>query len=534
MKVAVPFRIILVAALATLAPQVSGLALAAEHPLTLEEAIARALETNENIVIERQSLAAARAGVTGALGAYDPLLAFQSGWRRATDPVNSAFSGAPAGEEAPTAEYAEAGAVLSQLLKTGGVVSLRALASRGETDGAFDLLSPAYGTQVGLELRQPLLRNRTVDVARFTVQAAAADRERAGAALEREVSETVAAVERAYWTLTAARRAVAVREEAVGLAREQLAETEIRIDNGSAPKTEGAQPRAELERRRGELLAAREEAARAQNALKVLILGDDDGGLWLAELAPATDTAVDVATVDVAAAIAQALDARPELDAAAAAIDRRRAATAFARDEVRPALDAVVSYDRFGLAGSVNGAASLPPGLPGTIPSGLEGSFGRSLELLGDGDFEDARVGLVLGVPLGNRAARAAAVTAETVERQAEADLTRLRKAIRAEVLDAAAALTTAGQRIEAARAGREAAEVQLAAERERFAVGLSTNFLVLTRQNDLARARLDEISALTDYRTAQTELARATGALLTERSIAVKQSKEANGGGAS
>jgi len=88
------------------------------------------------------------------------------------------------------------------------------------------------------------------------------------------------------------------------------------------------------------------------------------------------------------------------------------------------------------------------------------------------------------------------------------------RKAICAEVLDAAAAFETAAQRVAAARAAREAAQTQLDAERDRFESGRSTNFLVLTRQNDLSRARLDEISARTDYQNARTDLAVATGAL--------------------
>ncbi len=81
-------------------------------------------------------------------------------------------------------------------------------------------------------------------------------------------------------------------------------------------------------------------------------------------------------------------------------------------------------------------------------------------------------------------------------------------------------ALESARQRIEAAKAGRSAAETQLYAEQERFAVGLSTNFLVLTRQNELTNARVVETSALTDYRKAETELARSTGSLLAERQI--------------
>jgi HAE1 family hydrophobic/amphiphilic exporter-1 len=142
--------------------------------------------------------------------------------------------------------------------------------------------------------------------------------------------------------------------------------------------------------------------------------------------------------------------------------------------------------------------------------------------VLGEGDFDDSRVGLVFALPLGNRSSLAAAATAAASTRQAEAELARARKFVRAEVLDAASTLETTAGRIEATRAAREAAEVQLAAEQERYAVGLSTNFLVLTRQNDLARARLDENSALTDHRIARTRMARATGSLLEERGIVI------------
>ena len=489
-------------------------------PLTLQEAVARALEKNEGIRIERLGLDAAESAVTGAQGAYDPVLGLDAGWRRLTVPVNSAFSGAPAGELAPTDEVAEAGASLVQLLPTGGAIAVRAGSGRTETDGAFGLLSPAYDSQLGVELRQPLLQNRTIDAARLGIRVAAADRDRAASDLRREVLETVADVERAYWVLVAARRLVTVREEAVELAREQLDETGIRIEGGAAPETEIAQPRAELERRSGELFESRELAARAENALKLLILGDSDADLWSARLAPVEEAETTLVEVDVTAAMAEALAARPELDALAAVIERREAETAFARDGILPDLDLVVSYDRFGLAGSRNRAAEPVPGLPTGVPDELEGDLGSSLEQLVDGDFEDARIALVFELPLGNRSARAEAAIAEDVERQAQAELERARKQVRTEVLNAAAVLETAGQRIEAARAGREAAEVQLQAERERYAVGLSTNFLVLTRQNDLASARLAEIEALTDYRAARTALARATGSLLADRGI--------------
>jgi outer membrane protein TolC len=491
---------------------------AADRPLTLNEAIAMALEKNEGLAIERESMRAANAALSGARGAYDPSLSVDGSWGRSREPINSSFSGAPAGEFAPESKSSEVGVTIRQLLPTGGALSLRGSGGRETTDGVFARLSPAYATRVGVALRQPLLRHVGIDPARLSIRVARAGRQFAAASLRRTVTETVAATEQAYWTLSASRLGVSVREEAVRLAEEQLAETRTRVESGTAPETELAQPRAELERRRGDLLAAREALARAQSAFKLLILSGGDDALWLEQIEPADSVAMEVVPVDAAAALSRALQSRPELEEGRAVVDRRRAESSFARSGVWPALDAFASYDRFGLAGSLN-----PVGPGGTLPPSQDGGLGQSFGTLGDGDFDAVRLGLTLELPVVNRSARADATVARSVERQAEAALERTQKVIRAEVLNAAAQLETAGQRIEAARSGREAAAIQLAAERDRYATGLSTNFLVLTRQNDLSHARLDEISALTDYRSARAEMARATGTLIEDRGITVQ-----------
>lgn len=513
-------RLVLAGAFAGLVPA------AAAEPLslTLDAAIARALEQNEGILIERAGRDAALAAIDGAGGAYDPYLSAAASYARSVQPVNSAFSGAPEGAPAPTNEQLDGSVAVSQLLKTGGEVTLHTASARAETNGAFGLLSPFYNSELGVELRQPLLRDRSVDAARLTMRVAAADRDRAVASLEREVSETVAAVERAYWSLLAVHRMVEVGEETVALAEEQLEQTQHRIENGVAPETEVSQPQAELERRRGELLASRESLARAENALKFLILGDDEGALWPRPIELLDDVDIRPREVDVAAEMERALAERPELAAAEAAIARRRAESKYATDRLRPSLDLVISYDRYGLTGSKNAAASAIPGLEAEVPPEFTGGWGSSFGALGDGDFDNRRIALELGLPIGNQAARANAEVARQTELVASAELSRFRKQIRAEVLDAAAAVETTRGRIEAARAARQAAEVQLSSERERYEVGLSTNFLVLTRQNDLAGARLAEIEAQTDYLTARAELARATGSLLRERGIEVDE----------
>lgn len=492
----------------------------AERSITLDEAITFALQKNEGIVVSREGAAAADAAASGARGVYDPVLTLSGGWERSKQPVNSAFSGAPDGEGAPTVKATTLGATLSQYLPTGATVSVHANTSRGTTNGTFDLLSPAYQTRVGVELRQPLLRNLVTDDARASIHIADAERKRSSAALRVTVTETVAAVERAYWRLVAARAEVGVREEAVRLAEEQLSETRDRVESGQAPETEMAQPRAEVERRRGELLAAREAATHADTALKLLILGDGDGDMWQNDLAPQRDADVDSTHVDRGAAIERALASRPELEVAKAALERRGVEASLARHGTRPSLDAVVSYDRYGLSGDANTAGSDVGGNPPAIPPAYDGGWGHSWSMLGNEDFDDLFAGVEFSIPIGNDAAQGNEAIARHAVRQAEANLTHARKLVRADVLDAAAALETASQRIQSARAGREAAEVQLSAEKDRYDVGLSTNFFVLTRQNDLSNARLDEISARADYRIARTELARATGALLEQHHI--------------
>jgi outer membrane protein TolC len=499
--------------------------LAAGRTLSLEEATRLALARNHDVAFERQSFRIAAESLARSAGSYDPTLRLDGKWRKRTDPQNSIFLGAPAGEDAPTVESLGLQAGLQQLFATGGTVSLSASLSRETTNGLYSPISPSYPLLLGVDLRQPLLQNRSIDPARRAIHVARIDRDRSAASLKRSVTETVASVERAYWTLVAAQRDVTVQGGAVALAGEQLLDTRARIEAGTLPESDLAQPRAELERRKGELLNATESSQRAENQLKSLIAGGDTDPVWDESLVAADPPEAPVFPVDLPSALRQAATLRPELQEAALRVTRQEVEVESARDRVRPQLDLIAGYSRRGLAGGTNPDATNPfaPGAV-TIPPQFEGSVGRSWGTVTENRFPDASVGLSLTVPVGNRAALADRAIAEAEREQARISLAQAAERVAVEVRNAAVSLRTAVQRIEAARAGREAAETQLMAEKERFSVGLSTNFFVLTRQNDLARAMLTETAALTDYRKAAAELARAVGSLLDDRKISVTE----------
>ena len=68
------------------------------------------------------------------------------------------------------------------------------------------------------------------------------------------------------------------------------------------------------------------------------------------------------------------------------------------------------------------------------------------------------------------------------------------------QVRDAGWKIDMNARRIQTTRTARELAEQRLDAEQKRLDVGLSTNFLVIQAQRDLAQAKTNELSALLAY----------------------------------
>jgi len=488
--------------------------------LSLSDASQRALSHNTDLFVERENVAQAGFTVWGAEGAYDLFAATDVTYRERRDPANSLFSGAPDDALAPDVKGVDVAATFTQLIPTGGTAQFFGDWGRGTTNNVFVPLSPAYTTAFGVTLRQPLLRGLWIDPAREAIRIASARQGQSEARLRRVVSDVLTQVDSAYWTLVAARRDVTSIAESVGLAGQQLSETKSRVEAGVLGETDIAQPTAEQERRRGLLASARQRVTETEMLLKRLVLGDPADPAWSQEIVPTDEPEASYQPPPLADMLAVAQDKRPEIAEIHAQQTVSEIQVEARKSDVMPRVDIVAAYARRGLAGSINPDAENFNGGPITVPPPLLGSTARSYGTIGENRFPDASIGLSFSVPITNRTARAALAIANSQLQQAKVDITATRQQVEAEVRNAASALETARSRIESSKAARVAAETQLYAEQERFNVGLSTNFLVLTRQNDLTQARVTETNALSDYRRAATELERATGTLLERRQI--------------
>ncbi len=492
--------------------------------LTLEDALTRAIAKNRDLAIERESTNVADAGMQRAQGAYDPTLRADIRYRDQQQPVTSLLNGAPTGDLAPRQRGLTSTASFSELFSTGATVTFSASMARTTDNSFITLIAPAWTTSIGFEARQPLLQNRAIDPARHAIKVARVTRERSDISLRRTLLETVNSVEQAYWTLVSAQRNVDIQEQNIALAEQQRSDVSTRIQAQTAAESDIAQPTAELARRRGELYAAEESRLRAEQTLKLLMLEGPQDPLWNVPMRASDAPDIAPTPVDLPAALEDAQKNRPELADITARVQLQDIEIDAARDRLKPQFDVVAAYTSRGLGGGLNPyARPFIPGIPIIQPDEVAGGLGQSLWNLSRQRFPDASIGFSLTIPFGNNVAKADLATAQSTKKQTLTTQEREAQRIASEVRNAAVALQTAAQRIDAARAGRDAAEVQLRAEQDRFTAGLTTTFLVLTRQNDLAAAELTEISARTAYRRALAELARARGTLLRDRSIEVK-----------
>jgi outer membrane protein TolC len=128
-----------------------------------------------------------------------------------------------------------------------------------------------------------------------------------------------------------------------------------------------------------------------------------------------------------------------------------------------------------------------------------------------EGALRTAQVGLKRLI--GNREANAAYARGQVERRQADLALESLRLEVAADVTRAGEAIRSAEESMQAAAVARELALKRVDAEQARRDAGLSTTFVVLQAQRDLATAETNELRARLDYQTALADFERAQAA---------------------
>ncbi|MBL9188601.1 MAG: TolC family protein [Opitutaceae bacterium] len=484
------------AACRALAPLlVAGLTAGAQEPapppaspaptsLTLRQAIELALFHNRTLAKAGLDREVQRYDLKVAQDEFVPDLTLTSAVRH--NPVTT-----PATEL--TTRTGSASAVVSQRLPTGARV---ALAWDNTAIDRSAATNKVYDSSVFLQLDQPLLRGggftanlANLRIARLAEQSNVLE-------FKRGVINTVTSVVLAYRALLQAQRSVEVTETSLTRAREQLRVNRALVSSGIIPPVEIIQTEADIATREFNVLTAQSARDAARFTLVRLLDTARDADFVATDTIDTPQFALDLETCR-----RLAFDHRPDYRQALQGKAISDLSTDSARNNKLWSLNLSSRYR-----------------LAGTAPR-----YNESLDRTWQRSNEDWNVGLALSVPFGDLTRQQTYLRARSRAQKAALDVAEITDNIEIEVRDALRSIELSLKRAQVAAVARELAERKLEIERGRLQAGRTTNFAIITFQNDLVSARLNEIGAQISYLNALTLLEQTLGTTLSAWGIRIE-----------
>lgn len=490
--------------------------------LTMHDAIKMAVAKNLSIEVSKFNVRTSEYDLIAAKGGYDPLASADFSFTSATFPVTSLFQGGGTDASVTQKELAF-NASFQRLLESGGNFKATFNNTRETTDSTASTLNPIYRPTLTFDISQPLMRDFKIDSTRRQIKLAKKQLDLTDVQFRQQVIDTITSVQRAYWDLVYALRNEQIQRESVELARVQLENNLRQVEAGTLAPIELRSTESNLELRKEFVITALQAITTAENTLKNLMLNDAADSAWSARIVPVDPAGLVPVGADLDSSMKAAVLNRPELTQLQLRTELKQIDREFFKNQLKPQVDAFFQYSLRGTAGT----PAINAQNPVFVPEQFIGGYGRSIGTLFSADFPTYAVGVRFSFPIGNNVAEANFGRTEAELRQLDAENRRLVQSIQVEVRNALQSVDAARQRFEAAKASRVAAEAQLRGEEERFRAGLSTNFFVLDRQNQLSEARGREAQALTDYNKAIVELQRVTGTTDSVNGVAIESKAE-------
>jgi outer membrane protein len=540
-------------------PSLARVGVSTADPLviSLNEAIRRALENNNEIEVARGDVRLAESQLNSLNGVFDPVLTYTPEINNSVRPVTNIFGGANLSGTVTTTDINNNASVTKYFGKGGGNYTYFFNNTREKTTASNVTLNPFHSANQGVTFTQPLWRNRSIDFNRQQIRIQRKRLEQSDADFRRSTIDVISRVQRAYWDLVFALRDEQNQTANLNLARENFRRTEASVAAGAVAPLERAEIQTELSNRESALLLATQGVTLAENNLKNLMLKDPLAPEWTRVLMPTDQPTFDDTPVSLEAALKEARTNRQELRRLKLQEEISDIDIQYFKNQAKPRIDLTGTLSTTGLAGTrnvtspdpvplididdadrdpaafllnqINVLRGSPVTVPvitpqtGTVPSQFIGGYGRTLRNLFSLDTRNIVVGVAIEVPFRNRRAEANLATARIQREQLAAQTRSQDQVIEVEVRNAVQVVETSRARVLSARQARASAEEQLAGERRLYQVGRSTTFILFQRENALVNARNAELRAETDYNKALADLQRATSTTLRANNVIVE-----------
>jgi len=460
-----------------------------ELELTLEQCRALTLENNLELKVQLISPAIAAERVDEEQAAFEAAFSTNLRFAKTDTPTALTELDKISGSQV---DYFRTGLGVQVPLRTGGTVTFDLADNRIKTD-APATFNPYFASDLSVSISQPLLRGAGNRANTHAIRIAEYERQITDARTKLEVIRIIAAVDRVYWRLYAARKELEVRKQQYDLAEALLEQARRFVAAGDKAQVEVIRTEAGVAQRLEAIIIAENSVRDRERELKRTL---NKAGLEMhtpTVLIPDTEPDPVHYELENQRLVTTAIDSRMEMLELELQIAEDISTIDYMHNQALPLVNMDYTYNMNGLGASRN----------------------DSFDLLFDKRFEDHSVGLQLLVPLGNEAAKSRLLQAFYQRRQRLATRDNREALIEYEVLNAIDQLEANWQRILASRQSVILDGRLFEAEKRQFELGLGTSTDVLEAQTNFANSQSAEILALAEYQIALVDLAYATGTLL-------------------
>ena len=458
----------------------------------------------------------------------DPVLSSTIDWGHFSNPQTSNFV---TGTNTFITETSNSRVSYRKGFLTGTTVSLTWANRLQDTNSMRANFDPSLRSNATLRIRQRLLQGFGRAVNGRNIRISKNNREISDLVFEQQVAETVSRVQSLYWDLVSFEAELRSREEDLRLAQRLYEDNKRRVKIGTLAPIEIVRAEAEVAARHQDVELALTRHQLQGTLLKNAISknGLSSPSLLMVGIVP-TDR-IELPEVEniqpIQDLMTLALHARSEMGQSRIQLKNRNLTLKGVRHAMLPQVDLVADVTNNGLAGSMNEDYQGIPGLSSPVSTFFLGGLGTGTGQIFRRNFPDYQISVQVNIPLKNRRAQADMTATLLERRQAEIRLRQQENAVRTEVNNAVIGVRQARARYGAAEKARILQEQTLYAEQRKFDLGVSTIFLVVQAQRDLALSRSTEIATRSNYVKSRVELDRSTGQTLIANGISLHEAYE-------
>ena len=558
-------------------PRLEQLIQSGKLNLSLQDAIALALENSMDIVVQRYNPWMADAsilktkaggfgfGVPNSLSAgstanlpslfFDPYFTQSVSINSALIAVNNPLTSGTGATGVSTLGVHNSvfNSAFSQGFSTGTTLNVFWDNTRSSSTSAFNLFDPSVQSTIGISFSQQLLQGVGRDVTRRNILIAENNRKIADLAFAQQAITTVTNTITAYWELVYARANVKVQQQAVTVSQKLYNDNKKQLEIGTMAPLDVTRAESELATDTQNLIVAQTTQLQDELVLKNFISKDPTASNLIdVEIIPSDkpDAPQSIQLAPFAEAVKEAFVNRPDVQEQILNVKNGEIDVKATKNALLPLATLTGSYTSTGLAGNSLATASaaaagqqvvdangnpvtvLSAGgvpIPVFVPTTTTTVTGVNKQGLSDSmsqvfhnRFPNYTVGVNLTLPLRNRSAQADSVHAQLTQRQLEAQMQQIKNSAVLDVRNTSIALEQGRAQVQAASKARELQQQTFDAEDKKYRLGASTVYNVILTQRDLITAQGTELRALANLAEAKANYERALGRTLQVNSVTI------------